>query len=314
MSRDPDLISIGMPAYNGEKYIRFALRSILAQTYRNFELIISDDCSSDETAAICKSFAKKDRRIRYIRQKRRLGFLKNFNFVLGQAKGSYFLWAGNDDYWHKDYIRKLYQVFLTFPKSVLAVSKFNNVHNNKPYNYLKNQQVKNGLDRVDYLIHFLRSRNLSYFYGLHRTENLRSVGGYLADSRPFFHSSDFLTIYKVLLRGPMSYVNTVLFYKRDTGHYTNQFSLIKSLNFNRVVVTKILRFLCFPVFYLYDLYYSIKFTTNSNLIFKNKCRLYAAIIFNYFKYNAEYLIKIVKGIAFVLIGLINKLIFSYAKS
>ena len=74
------LITIGFPVYNiDEKFLYTALDSLLNQSYTNFELLISDDCSTDSTSRICCEYAKKDSRIRYIRQKKNLGHLHNFN-------------------------------------------------------------------------------------------------------------------------------------------------------------------------------------------------------------------------------------------
>jgi glycosyltransferase involved in cell wall biosynthesis len=91
-------VSIGMPVYNGEKYIRQALDSVIAQTYTDFELVISDNASSDGTEAICKEYVKKDIRIKYIKQPVNIGAINNFNFLLKQASGIYFAWLCHDDY------------------------------------------------------------------------------------------------------------------------------------------------------------------------------------------------------------------------
>lgn len=90
-------VSIGMPVYNAEKYIRGALDSLLSQTFTGFELIISDNASTDETGEICQEYAQKDWRIHYIRQAENIGPMANFQFVLSQAKGKYFMWAAHDD-------------------------------------------------------------------------------------------------------------------------------------------------------------------------------------------------------------------------
>jgi glycosyltransferase involved in cell wall biosynthesis len=91
-------VSIGMPVYNGEKYIREALDSLLAQTFGDFELIISDNHSTDDTPNVCKEYAAKDSRIKYIRQAENIGANANFEFVLQQAIGEFFMWAACDDY------------------------------------------------------------------------------------------------------------------------------------------------------------------------------------------------------------------------
>lgn len=96
--------SIGMPVYNAEKYLRVALDSILHQTFINFELIISDNASTDGTEAICQEYASKDSRIQYIRQTENRGAENNFHFVLDEACNEYFMWASHDDLWSENYL------------------------------------------------------------------------------------------------------------------------------------------------------------------------------------------------------------------
>ena len=91
------LVSIGYPVYNGECYIQKSMEALLNQTYKNFEIIISDNASTDGTQALCISYASMDSRIRYIRQSENIGAAKNLNFVLNEAKGRYFMWNASDD-------------------------------------------------------------------------------------------------------------------------------------------------------------------------------------------------------------------------
>jgi glycosyltransferase involved in cell wall biosynthesis len=100
-------VSIGMPVYNGAKFIREALDSLLAQTFTDFELIISDNASTDETEKICREYAAKDDRIRYVKQVANLGAVANFQFVLYEALGEYFMWAAADDIWADNWIKEL---------------------------------------------------------------------------------------------------------------------------------------------------------------------------------------------------------------
>lgn len=96
-SETPPKVSIGMPVFNGEPFIREALDSLLAQTFTDFELIISDNGSTDGTEAICREYAACDARIRYVRQTGNCGVLFNFQFVLDAARGEYFMWMACDD-------------------------------------------------------------------------------------------------------------------------------------------------------------------------------------------------------------------------
>ena len=79
--RNNPRVSIGMPVYNGAKFIEAALDSLLAQTFEGFELIISDNASTDRTEVICRSYAARDNRIRYYRQEKNQGAIWNFNHV-----------------------------------------------------------------------------------------------------------------------------------------------------------------------------------------------------------------------------------------
>jgi len=98
------LVSIGMPVYNGADFLEQAIESVLSQTFSDFELIISDNASTDGTEALCRGFAAKDSRIRYIRQPFNLGAVGNFRFVLDEACGSYFMWAAADDLRSPDFL------------------------------------------------------------------------------------------------------------------------------------------------------------------------------------------------------------------
>lgn len=97
MDRTAPRVSIGLPVYNGEAFLREALDSLLAQTFEDFELIISDNGSIDDTRAICRRYAARDRRIRYVRNERNLGGAWNHNAVVALASGLYFKWAAHDD-------------------------------------------------------------------------------------------------------------------------------------------------------------------------------------------------------------------------
>lgn len=118
------MVSIGMPVFNGEKYIREAIDSLLAQTFTDFELIISDNASSDTTQSICEEYLRKDSRIRYIRQDENRGPLANFLFVHSEAVGKYFMWAAHDDRWQEDYIDKLVVILEKEPECSLAFSYY----------------------------------------------------------------------------------------------------------------------------------------------------------------------------------------------
>jgi len=124
------VISVGMPVYNGEQYISEALESILGQSIRDFELIISDNASTDSTPEICRKYSRLDSRIVYIRQKRNIGGPRNWNFVFKQSRGKYFKWASANDVCHprmleicKKVLDERKDVVLSYPKTRMIDSK-----------------------------------------------------------------------------------------------------------------------------------------------------------------------------------------------
>src|ERR1700761_38911 len=99
------LLSIGLFVYNGERYIREAIDSFLSQTFTDFELIISDNASTDATEQICLDYAAKDSRVRYSRNPRNMGAGWNVRRVAELATGKYFRWAACDDRCEPDLLR-----------------------------------------------------------------------------------------------------------------------------------------------------------------------------------------------------------------
>lgn len=90
-------IFIGLPVYNGARFLARAIDSLLAQSFTDFTLLISDNASTDETQAICERYCTLDARVRYVRQRENIGAPNNWNFVVDQAEGEYFKWATAND-------------------------------------------------------------------------------------------------------------------------------------------------------------------------------------------------------------------------
>ncbi len=95
-----------MPVYNGEEYLQIAIDALLVQTFQDFELIISDNCSTDRTAKICQMAAASDSRVRYVRQATNLGSVANFNALIDLATGEYFKWAAHDDVMEPTFVER----------------------------------------------------------------------------------------------------------------------------------------------------------------------------------------------------------------
>jgi glycosyltransferase involved in cell wall biosynthesis len=110
MADSKPLVSIGMPVYNEERYLEKALQSLLSQTFENFELIISDNASTDRTSEICLTYAAKDPRVRYNRLETNLGSCANFNRVFQLSNSAYFFWASGHDTRDETFIARCIEV------------------------------------------------------------------------------------------------------------------------------------------------------------------------------------------------------------
>lgn len=123
-------VSIGFPVFNGEKYLREALDSLLAQTFKDFELLISDNASTDATQAICEEYAAQDKRIAYVRQQEWCSAYDNFYYCLERARGEYFMWSAVDDYHPPNYVEVLAGCLKKNPQAVLSFGKVRIVKHN----------------------------------------------------------------------------------------------------------------------------------------------------------------------------------------
>jgi glycosyltransferase involved in cell wall biosynthesis len=113
-------ITIGLPVYNGANYLGKTIESILAQTFTDFELVISDNASTDVTEQICQEYAKYDRRIRYVRQHTNLGAAANHNVLVHMSESPYFKWAAHDDVLAPNFLAVCMDILERNPEVVVA--------------------------------------------------------------------------------------------------------------------------------------------------------------------------------------------------
>jgi glycosyltransferase involved in cell wall biosynthesis len=195
------LVSIGIPVYNGENFIREALDSIVNQTYQNLEIIISDNASTDKTQEICESYQKQDDRIKYIRFLENKGAAFNFNTTFDSSTGKYFKWASHDDYLGTTYIERCVDYLESHPQTHLCQSRKNIVNN-------KNITIKrldypgleiNGEDGYERFKSFLKT--FRYFqddadvvFGVFRSNELAKT-----QKIANYHSSDFTLTAEIVL-------------------------------------------------------------------------------------------------------------------
>jgi glycosyltransferase involved in cell wall biosynthesis len=171
------LVTIGLPVYNSERYIRQSLDSLLGQTFSNFVLIISDNASTDTTPQICRQYAADDSRVRYFRNEHNIGNPRNFNRVFELSSTPYLKWSTADDYWEPTFLERAVEVMEADPTIALCYPKTYLVDANgaNPTPYEDNLQLLQE-DPVERFVTVAEKIGLSHQHlGLIRTSMLRKT-------------------------------------------------------------------------------------------------------------------------------------------
>lgn len=194
------LVSVGIPVYNRPSGLSRTLSCITGQTYRNLEIIVSDNASpGDEMEHVARQFMAADPRIRYGRQSENIGVSSNFKFVLRQATGKYFMWAADDDEWDPRFVEVC--VGLLERGAVSAMTGFDTLYRTS------GRRLPNRLPALDPALscgrnfcRFLRRPTPSLFYGLHRRRALQ----FFAEETRWFDYYDCYFVLKLITQGPVA--------------------------------------------------------------------------------------------------------------
>ncbi|MEH2232635.1 MAG: glycosyltransferase [Nostoc sp.] len=207
-------VSIGLPVYNGENFIKEAIDSILNQTFEDFELIISDNASSDRTEAICQAYVTQDRRVRYFRNSENLGAADNFNRVFRAATGEYFKWAAHDDVCAPTFIAECVKVLDREPTIILCHARTITINaQGKPFKQLKSNAEINSTIPYKRFREFISEeifQSSNPISGLIRADVLNKtplLGNYPAHDLPL--------LAELSLHGRFYQIPEYLFYSRD---------------------------------------------------------------------------------------------------
>lgn len=206
-------VTIGLPVYNGENYLGETLDALLAQTYHDFHLVISDNASTDGTEEICRAAAKRDQRVRYLRQDHNLGAAPNYNAVFDQSTSELFMWATHDDLKYPAYVARCVEALDQHPYAVLAYARFEEIDElgrrgaaADPRPELESEDVAVRLERVITRQDPRWPRNNTYpIFGVIRSAAIaagKPHGGYPGSDRVF--------LAELALRGPFVEVPDIL--------------------------------------------------------------------------------------------------------
>jgi len=213
-------VSIGVPVYNGARHIGRALDSLLAQTFPDFELIISDNASTDDTQRICEAYESRDQRVRYIRQKYNMGPLGNFNFVLNQAEGDYFMWAAHDDAWDSQFLETLLKAFTQQEQDIVAIgceAQYTIDMTKQPF-FSEGEAFYDILfeSAAERVLYMLKHAYGNLFYSLYKRDCLFLNGVSVLSATARVSLNELPVFIPVALQGNWKILPEVLFYKETT--------------------------------------------------------------------------------------------------
>ena len=180
LERSRPTVTVGIPVFNGARFIRQAIESVLAQTFTDFELLISDNASVDGTAAICGEYAANDARIKFVQQERNQGPFKNLKFVTEQATGRLLVWLAHDDAIHRQFIEECVAYLDRNPRAVMVSSDFRIVDESGDQVAMEIlQTIREDIPwklRCSQFFHYPIFSNVFYaFYGLIRADACREA-------------------------------------------------------------------------------------------------------------------------------------------
>jgi glycosyltransferase involved in cell wall biosynthesis len=217
--KTPEL-TIAVPVYNGSAGLSAAIDSLLAQSFSDFALHISDNASTDSTQKICEEAAARDSRIVYTRQKENIGGVLNFQFLLEQAKTPYFMWAAHDDSWNSTFVEKNLMQLKANSKATASISKIVFHHEGVPVRHSDSTYPLDGSCAENLHRFLVNPGDNSRFYGVHRTEALKKSFPQISA----FHCFDWLIIALTLREGHYLEWPEVLMSRSiaDPNRYTKQ--------------------------------------------------------------------------------------------
>ncbi len=221
------LVSVGVPVRNGATTLRRALDSVVAQTYANLEIIISDNQSSDETESIGREYAGRDRRVHYVRQAEPLTAVQNFRAVALASRGEFFLWAAYDDLRDPNYIETLLRGLDRHADASICFSEaaeFTSLEGHAAAERIQHRFQTLGLSFMD-VVRQQTSTYCVHVYGLIRA---RYVRGY-----PWFSPTegwDVALLFWLAMRGPFVFEpgTTFIYFRPAEGVSNEQRALINN--------------------------------------------------------------------------------------
>jgi glycosyltransferase involved in cell wall biosynthesis len=247
-------ITIGIPVYNSEQFIKKHIESIYSQTFQNFSIIISDNGSTDKTSEICQQLSETDNRIKFFKHEKNKGAYWNFNFIINHSKTKYFVMAAPDDIWSKNFLESNINIldeskelvgsigecslFNRTKDSTIHKDKISILKNIKQFQYV--HPVKNKLkERIKFYLKFNMGPQ---YYSIFRTKDIQFANFYKEKPNCGMWQADFVTILKILKKGKL-HVDQNSFYHKEVSEKSHSIiQYMKNTDFttNEILFSKVI--------------------------------------------------------------------------
>lgn len=225
------LVSIGIPTYNRASLLKRSIESALNQDYKNIEILISDNASTDETESVCLFYSDKDTRLKYYRQPKNRGPAENFTEVLERSSGLFFMWLGDDDWIDVAYVSSCVQQLIQDPTMSLI--------SGAPEYYRNGQKVGDGKvfcllqdawwQRV--IAYYVQVTDNGMFYGLMRKAQIRQV------KMPSTMGGDWLMIANIVSMGKAKVISEISVHRELGGATASYQQIVRSLGLSKIHAT-----------------------------------------------------------------------------
>ena len=207
------LVTFGFPVFNAVRFVRASIESLRAQTYAHWEIIISDNASTDGSSEICQQYAAQDSRIRYYRHEQNIGAVRNFNSIVPRSRGEFFVWCADHDLRDPTYVTRCVEILVKHPEVVLAHSLTRLIDmDGEPIEVMNDRIDTRGcrdpLRRYRSVIGQLHNCNI--VYGLIRNSALKASGLFCN-----VWGSDLVFLGDLAIRGEFAQIPIPLFERRQ---------------------------------------------------------------------------------------------------
>lgn len=213
-------VSIGVPVFNGASLLAETLEDLAAQSFTDFEVVISDNASTDATAEIASDFARRDPRFRLIRQAANIGPLPNYRAVAAVATAPRFLWRAYDDLSNRAYLAELMETMDHNPEALLVAPRSGSIRIGSPK---KRSYSVAHLPFGASPARLLRASKAGWFYGMFQRDHALATIDAVISEYPHLWAWDHLMLFPAIVSSRIAFADKAVFFHRLNAYASKAF-------------------------------------------------------------------------------------------